>query len=50
MPFAVALLRYAHAIELGDGGAPEEVFLHDRTLQSTVVAWLITYGAGVYLR
>jgi len=50
VPFAVALLRYAYVIELGDGGAPEEVFLHDRALQATVVAWILTYGAGVYLK
>ena len=50
LPFAVALLRYAYAIELGDGGAPEEVFLHDHALQAAVVAWFLTYGAGVYLK
>ena len=50
VPFAVALLRYAYVVELGDGGAPEEVFLHDRALQSTVVVWILTYGAGVYLK
>jgi decaprenyl-phosphate phosphoribosyltransferase len=50
LPFAVALLRYAYAIELGEGGAPEEVFLHDHALQAAVVAWFVTYGAGVYLK
>ncbi|MGZ4110375.1 MAG: decaprenyl-phosphate phosphoribosyltransferase [Actinomycetota bacterium] len=50
VPFAVALLRYAYLIELGEGGAPEEVFLHDRALQATVVVWILSYGAGVYLR
>ena len=50
VPFAVALLRYAYVIELGDGGAPEEVFLHDRALQATVVVWILTYGAGVYIK
>jgi decaprenyl-phosphate phosphoribosyltransferase len=50
VPFAVALLRYAYVVELGDGGAPEEVFLHDRALQSMVVVWILTYGAGVYLK
>ena len=50
VPFAVALLRYAYVIELGAGGAPEEVFLHDRALQATVVAWVLTYGAGVYVK
>ena len=50
VPFAVALLRYAYVVELGDGGAPEEVFLHDHALQSMVVVWILTYGAGVYLK
>lgn len=50
VPFAVALLRYAYAIELGDGSAPEEVFLHDHALQASVVVWILTYGAGVYLK
>ncbi len=50
VPFAVALLRYAYAIELGDGSTPEEVFLHDHGLQASVVVWILTYGAGVYLK
>jgi decaprenyl-phosphate phosphoribosyltransferase len=50
VPFAVALLRYAYVVEIGAGGAPEEVFFHDRALQATVVAWVLTYGAGVYVK
>lgn len=50
VPFATALLRYAYVIELGAGGAPEEVFLHDHALQATVLAWLVVYAFGVYLK
>jgi decaprenyl-phosphate phosphoribosyltransferase len=49
VPFAVALLRYAYVIELGDGGAPERVFVHDRVLEAIVLVWLVTYALGVYL-
>jgi len=49
VPFAVALLRYAYVIELGGGGAPEEVFAHDRVLEATVLVWVVTYALGVYL-
>ncbi len=49
VPFVMALLRYALVIERGEAGAPEDVFLHDRVLQVTVVAWVAVYAAGVYL-
>ncbi|MBI3647423.1 MAG: decaprenyl-phosphate phosphoribosyltransferase [Actinobacteria bacterium] len=50
VPFAVAILRYAYAIEMGDGGTPEAVFLRDRTLQVVALAWLVVYALGVYLK
>ena len=34
IPVATALLRYGLVLETGRGGAPEEVFLSDRTLQA----------------
>lgn len=49
VPMLAALLRYMLVLEHGDGGAPEEVFLADRTLQLLGVAWLVVFGAGVYV-
>lgn len=49
VPFAAAVLRYGYVIELGAGGAPEEVFLHDRALQAAVLVWLVVYAVGVYI-
>lgn len=50
VPFAAAILRYAYQIELGEAGAPEAVFLHDRTLQVLTASWVVVYALGVYLR
>jgi decaprenyl-phosphate phosphoribosyltransferase len=49
VPMATALLRYGLVLENGHGGAPEEVFLSDRTLQALGAIWLLTFGLGVYL-
>jgi decaprenyl-phosphate phosphoribosyltransferase len=50
VPFALAILRYAYDIELGDGGSPEIVFLRDRALEGLTVAWALVYALGVYLK
>jgi len=50
VPVAAALLRYALLVELGHGGAPEEVFLSDRTIQVLGLIWLGLFGSGLYLR
>jgi decaprenyl-phosphate phosphoribosyltransferase len=50
IPFALAILRYSYAIEQGDAGAPEMVFLRDRVLFGITVAWVVVYALGVYLR
>ena len=50
VPFAAALLRYAYAIELGEAGAPEAVFLHDRVRSSSPPCGGVVYALGVYLR
>jgi decaprenyl-phosphate phosphoribosyltransferase len=49
VPMLAALLRYLLVLEHGDGGAPEEVFLADRTLQFLGLAWVVVFGAGVYV-
>jgi decaprenyl-phosphate phosphoribosyltransferase len=49
VPFVLALLRYALLIERGEGGAPEELVLHDRPLQVMGVLWVILVGIGLYV-
>ncbi|MFZ1490448.1 MAG: decaprenyl-phosphate phosphoribosyltransferase [Ilumatobacteraceae bacterium] len=49
VPMLAALLRYLLVLEQGHGGAPEEVFLADRTLQGLGVVWMVTFALGVYV-
>jgi len=49
VPMLIALLRYLLILEQGHGGAPEEVFLADRTLQAFGLLWLVVFGLGVYV-
>ncbi|HUP86674.1 MAG TPA: decaprenyl-phosphate phosphoribosyltransferase [Acidimicrobiales bacterium] len=48
IPFVAAMLRYALMLEQGHGGAPEEVFLRDRTLQALGLVWAGFFAAGIY--
>ena len=50
VPMLTAMLRYLLLVEQGHGGAPEEVFAGDRVLQLLGVAWIVTFGLGVYLK
>ena len=47
IPFVLGVLRYALLLDLGEGGAPEEVLLHDRVLVIIGVAWVICFGIAV---
>lgn len=47
VPFVLAFLRYAFIVDRGEAGAPEEVVLHDRTLQTFGLVWAITAGIGI---
>lgn len=49
VPFTVAILRYAAGVDTGDGGAPDEVALSDRTLQVLALAWLFCIVMAVYI-
>jgi decaprenyl-phosphate phosphoribosyltransferase len=49
VPFVLAILRYALLVERGEGGAPEEIVLHDRPLQIMGVLWALTVGIGLYV-
>ncbi|MCU1449288.1 MAG: decaprenyl-phosphate phosphoribosyltransferase [Acidimicrobiales bacterium] len=48
-PFVLAILRYALLLEYGDGSAPEEIVLGDRTLLVLGALWAAVFGAAVYL-
>jgi decaprenyl-phosphate phosphoribosyltransferase len=49
VPFTLALLRYALLLDGGEGGAPEDLVLHDRTMQVLGLAWAAVFAGGVYL-
>ena len=48
-PFALGILRYALLLDAGQGGAPEDIVLGDRTLQLLGVALIAMFGVGLYL-
>ena len=48
VPFVLAILRYAHLIEQGKGGAPEELVLGDRVLQVLALLWAASFAVGVH--
>lgn len=47
-PFVLAVLRYALLIDTGQGAAPEEVVLGDRTIQALGLLWVLVFALGVY--
>lgn len=47
VPFALAIFRYGLLVDGGQGGAPEEVVLGDRTLQVMGFAWAVVFAVGV---
>lgn len=49
VPFVLAILRYAHLIEQGKGGAPEELILGDRVLQVLGFLWVASFAVGVHV-
>jgi len=48
VPVVLAILYVLRLLENGGGGAPEELFLTDRTLQVLVVLWGLLFVVGVY--
>ncbi|MFM8303096.1 MAG: decaprenyl-phosphate phosphoribosyltransferase [Actinomycetota bacterium] len=48
IPFVLAILRYAHVVEQGRGGAPEDIILTDRIIQLLGALWAVTFAIGVY--
>jgi len=49
VPMVLALFRYLMVLEKGGGGAPEEVFMRDRTIQVYGLIWVVIYGLAVYV-
>jgi decaprenyl-phosphate phosphoribosyltransferase len=47
IPFVLGVLRYALLLDHGEGGAPEELILHDRVLLLIGLAWVICFGIAV---
>jgi decaprenyl-phosphate phosphoribosyltransferase len=48
IPFVLAVLHVELRFEQGQGSAPEDIALHDRTLQALAAAWLVLFAIGVY--
>jgi decaprenyl-phosphate phosphoribosyltransferase len=48
-PFTIAFLRYALALEHGQGEAPEDVVTGDLTLLVMSAIWAATFGLGIVL-
>ncbi|HUI03669.1 MAG TPA: decaprenyl-phosphate phosphoribosyltransferase [Acidimicrobiales bacterium] len=48
LPVVVALLLVELRFETGHGAAPEDLALHDRSLQLTGLVWVALFAVGVY--
>jgi len=48
-PFVLGILRYALLLEYGDGSAPEDIVLGDKTLMVLGLLWAAVFGAAVYV-
>lgn len=49
VPFVLAMLRYALLAERGEAGAPEDVFLEDRTMLVLGALWALSFAVGTYV-
>jgi decaprenyl-phosphate phosphoribosyltransferase len=50
IPITLGLLRYALLLERGEGGAPEDVVLGDRTLLTAGAVWIVLFSVGIIIR
>ena len=48
VPFAMGILRYALLVDAGSGESPEELVLHDRSLQVFGALMALLIGLGIY--
>ena len=49
VPFTIAILRYAADVDRGQGGAPDEIALADRALQTLALLWLACIAMAAYV-
>ena len=49
VPFVLAMLRYALLAERGEAGAPEDVFIGDRTMLVLGALWAVAFAVGIYV-
>lgn len=47
VPFTLAILRYLQIVFGGGGGAPEDIFLRDRTIMGLGGVWALTTAVGI---
>jgi hypothetical protein len=48
VPVVFAVLFILRSVEAGNGAAPEDLVLHDRTVQVLLVLWAALMVFGVY--
>lgn len=48
IPVVIAILHILQRLERGDGGAPEDLILSDRTLQIVGLAWATLFVIGIH--
>lgn len=49
VPFILAVFRYCQHIDRGDAEAPEDIALHDRSLQVMAASWIATLLIALYV-
>ena len=47
VPFVLVMLRYAHVVEQGGGGAPEDIVFEDHVIQVLGLLWVVMFAIGV---
>ncbi len=48
VPIVIGVLYVLYLLDAGQGGAPEELVLHDRVLQVLGMAWIALFAIGLY--
>ena len=48
VPVVVAMLHILRRLDLGEGGAPEDLVFSDRLLQVVGLVWVVLFAVGIY--
>jgi decaprenyl-phosphate phosphoribosyltransferase len=48
VPLVLAVLHILRLLDAAEGGEPDQLFLHDRLLQSYAIEWVILMCIGLY--